>query len=284
MKEKTKKIIAGLGIGLAISGAGLLTGCTDINLTQEQTDKILTVVDNADTFMKDVMENNQLNKSKAYDLLKIVGVKAKLNVDGYFNNVKIVCSRHKNNDFYDTVEILKYDDDHFASVNYNKDLGDNYNIEYVYTKEVGSEKLKKSVSYYTFSHTPTGDIDNTKPTIVENDYVSPYLCGYMAVFDFVEYYCITENDILSVTKNEKNNYVIEAIGEIATAQGNTEIYITVEITEDGHMLFFDAEGVHSDQTEIESINISFSVEYGVVDADAVKAKIKAAEEFAASQA
>lgn len=73
MKGKTKRIVAGLGLGAMLgSGAILATGCTDMNLTQDQTDKILQTIENADDFMNE--GKKYFNKEEKIDKETIVGM------------------------------------------------------------------------------------------------------------------------------------------------------------------------------------------------------------------
>ena len=68
MKKLTKILSA---VALCGVGAVTLAGCTDINLSQAQMDKIITVVDNSDKFMKDTMDLlNKQNKKLLINLSK----------------------------------------------------------------------------------------------------------------------------------------------------------------------------------------------------------------------
>ena len=56
MKDKTKKIIAGIGISAILATGGLcMTGCTE--LSETDTTKVMGVIDNADTFMSDIKKD-----------------------------------------------------------------------------------------------------------------------------------------------------------------------------------------------------------------------------------
>ena len=57
MKDKTKKILAGLGIGLTLAGGGLMmTGCTETPVTDAQVEKVFEALNNANQFMEDTKE------------------------------------------------------------------------------------------------------------------------------------------------------------------------------------------------------------------------------------
>ena len=71
MKEKTKKILAGIGIGLTLGTAGtFMTGCSDVADTDMT--KIMEVLDNADKFMADIssdIDNVAVNLENSKTLL-----------------------------------------------------------------------------------------------------------------------------------------------------------------------------------------------------------------------
>lgn len=98
---KKKNILKMLGVGvLALTGTFAFAGCSDINLTEKQIDKILYVVDESDTFMQDVLDlmeksTNKLNKEEAYDLYKLSILKLSTNQDGILNNLKISASESR---------------------------------------------------------------------------------------------------------------------------------------------------------------------------------------------
>ena len=54
MKNKTKKILAGLGIG--VLGMGCLTGCTNLGFSAEQVEKVESIIESGDAFMKDCLD------------------------------------------------------------------------------------------------------------------------------------------------------------------------------------------------------------------------------------
>jgi len=76
MKNNGKKLLAGLGIGLTLAGGSMMmTGCTNVNLSDAQVDKLLSVVDNADVFMNNMTETSKTmvwadEKERVYDMLR----------------------------------------------------------------------------------------------------------------------------------------------------------------------------------------------------------------------
>ena len=57
MKDKTKKVMAGLGIGLTLAGSVMMmTGCTETPVTDAQVDKVFTALYNANKFMEETKD------------------------------------------------------------------------------------------------------------------------------------------------------------------------------------------------------------------------------------
>ena len=114
MKNKTKKIIASVGVGLALGcGSIMVTGCSDLELTQTQVDRIFEVVDNSDKFMKDYMEmqgenNNKLTREVAYGLYKTAIGIMQTNVDYVWDNLTIKCELSEENIWGDNYTITLY--------------------------------------------------------------------------------------------------------------------------------------------------------------------------------
>ena len=56
MKNRTKKIIAGVGMGLTLAGGGMMmTGCTETPVTDAQVDRVFEALDNANQFIEDTI-------------------------------------------------------------------------------------------------------------------------------------------------------------------------------------------------------------------------------------
>ena len=79
MKNKTKKIIAGLGVGLTLAGTSLfMTGCS---MTEEQQNALNVITTNTETLVESFDsyldgQNNKLDKETAYDMLKHARIKS----------------------------------------------------------------------------------------------------------------------------------------------------------------------------------------------------------------
>ncbi len=95
MREKNKKILKGLGVSaLCLSGGLMFAGCSSIEFSQEQIDKIMYTVDSSDKFMQDTLDllekqNNQLNMEQAWNLYELAQTRLLLNDDNIINNMKV---------------------------------------------------------------------------------------------------------------------------------------------------------------------------------------------------
>ncbi len=95
MKEKTKNVLKGLGVGaLACCGMFALTGCS-VELSQSQVDKVMQVVDQSDKFMDgtlDLLEkqNAKLSKEEGWDLYKLAQAKFLTNQNGIRNKKSVL--------------------------------------------------------------------------------------------------------------------------------------------------------------------------------------------------
>lgn len=120
MKNKTKKILAGAFLGFV--GMGCLTGCS-AELTQTQKDKVMSVVENSETFMNESLEllkesNQKLDKERAYGLLRLATKRLETNAQDVMSNLRInvVIDWDATNGYYGTN----------FNINYFKDSNDKY--------------------------------------------------------------------------------------------------------------------------------------------------------------
>lgn len=107
MKEKSKNILKGLGVGaLACFGMLTFTGCS-VDLTKDQIDKLIYTVESSDKFMQDALdllekENAKLNAEQAWNLYKLAKTKLFLNDNGVRDNFKATLNDVNSLCFYKT--------------------------------------------------------------------------------------------------------------------------------------------------------------------------------------
>jgi len=99
-------------------GMFLFTGCAD-SLTEEQKEKVMTVVDNADVFMEDVLENLDKNNSKlgreeSFKALRAILARLSLNVDDVWSNLEITMDA---DEFFEKSRFFKSSDGNYICVN-----------------------------------------------------------------------------------------------------------------------------------------------------------------------
>lgn len=221
-KSKKNKILKGLGIGaLACLGVFTFAGCS-IELSQDQIDKVMYTVDNADTFMDETLDllnkqNAELDQEEAWDLYKLAQAKFKLNVDGIRDNVKMT-SRFGIIYLYDTasdgyVMISAYDEE------YGVQFADNYNI-YSFSSIDGNHSKKLL------------DIDNSGQGC--EAYIS------WNNFSHSTMYGVQEEDIVSCQKLDNGNYKITFLSEtlIDEEENNSvsTVLLVVEVSADARII------------------------------------------------
>lgn len=278
MKEKTKKIMAGLGIGLALATGGtLITGCSDV-MTKEQMDKVLTVVDNSEKFMNETLdllqENNKILDGKtAVKLYNWAMNRLHLNYENVWDNLKITMINNGAEDLNDVTEKCE---------TYYYKLSSGVNV--LLQKEIdGSE------SYYRYH-------DSTQEAKVfesggEGYTLSSTRCSfeyyaYTACTGMVDgmYLTFTEDDVVSCKVNDNNNYVIVLAVDDFMDTG-LEGMVDIEITQEGYLntiqytmiqnMPIDKNDPSKGMGDYSIINPTFKYEYGVLTEAEVQANIDA---------
>jgi len=93
--KKIKKILFSVGLCLCLAFTGIFaTGCSNVNLTDEQLKKLLEVVDHSDEFMNDSLDllqksNDKLDKEKASCILQNAILKLKTNNGNIWDNLTV---------------------------------------------------------------------------------------------------------------------------------------------------------------------------------------------------
>ena len=291
--NKSKKIMAGVGIGLALcAGAGMLTGCTDINLSQSQVDKIVTVVDNSDQFMKDSMDllnkqNKKLDKSEAYDLLRLAEVRAQLQLNDMMENIRITITDSLS-DNWQVADVVMYDSTHYAVLQKSSEWGEDYTLEYSYTKEVDGAQKDYMRTYKSAKFDNKNlPVENSDPELIEEEYKLGYSMPgqFASLFEITSErgYNVKEEDVCKVETLENGNYLIYAISVVEGETNTLKHHFEIELTEDAEFVrlncssaAFDESGNMSGKTSA----MNFAFEKGVVNKDAMKELIAVADAFA----
>ncbi len=298
MKKLTKILSA---VALCGVGAVTLAGCTDINLSQAQMDKIITVVDNSDKFMKDTTDylqnrDKQSIKTYAYELLRLAEGKMILHVDGLLNNIRVNQSyTTKDSHETSTIDIVMLDNTHYAFLTKSSEWGEDYELEYNYTKQEGESQKEMERIYYSSEFRMGYPVENTEPVLYEHEFSveSSYLASFSSIFTFTRQFNLKAEDIGKVDVLENGNYVIYAFGctdPDEESKTSLAAYITIELTENAEIVRLEATCGNVVSTgnyvgELTDFTNSFTyhLEKGSADKDEILEKINIANEFAKTQ-
>lgn len=277
MKEKTKKIMAGLGIGLALATGGtLMTGCSDV-MTKEQMDKVLTVVDNSDKFMNETLdllqENNKILDGKAaVKLYNWAMNRLHLNYENVWDNLKITMLYNGAEGFPDKQETYYYKLSSGVNVLLQRVIDGS--INYLYGYHDSTQEAGKIVH-------EQGEGQTTTSTRCSFEYYA-----YKACTGLVDgmYLTFTEDDVVSCKVNDNNNYVIVLAVDDFMESG-LEGMVDIEITQEGYLntiqytmiqdMPIDKSDPSSGMGDYSIINPTFKYEYGVLTEAEVQANIDA---------
>ncbi|MBQ8522232.1 MAG: hypothetical protein IJ458_01040 [Clostridia bacterium] len=265
----------------------VFTGCT-INLSEEQKEKVMTVVDNADVFMEDVLENldksnSKLGREESFKILQEAQMRILLNVDDIWSNMKATTSYSGLS--AGTSSVYRVADGNYVQYRTEPDM---YNV--IFSDIESSPKVSQYGRYYedgewveAFS---TG-------TVMNFNY---YLYDFNILADIGEF--TVDNVLFSGVKDNGNNYITLLTSEISVSEdGKKEClnssFVEVEI-KNGFMqsvvIYFgtteytgaessDASGLADIMTNPFKVTVIY--EYGTVDGEEIEAKYKEARDYIA---
>ncbi len=257
MENKTKKIIAGVGMGLMLaSGSLLATGCTDINLSQAQTDKILQVVDNCDNFMENTMnileeQNKQIDVKQASKLYEMAVAKLELNYNDIWSSLKIsnIVTRGDKDNGYDEKEVF---------ITFVKGNGYGLIRNMVDANNDGTYDTDIILDYETLNQF-AGTTDE-----VQNSDAKTFDCkANKEISTMLNITTFNEDNILSCEKLDNGGYKLLAVAEV----GGNKIISECVINKDGLLLskdYYAIERMSPDENEKTTLHSSIVIEYGVV--------------------
>lgn len=263
MKNKFFKVFS--LILLAFIGAITFSGCS-VELTEDQTDKIMYVVDNADKFMDQVLgvlekQNQKLDKEQAYKLYQLAINRIIINHENVRDNLIIDMNMDMNHDttvisyvVNDKDVIISKVSDGLYSVFYEDEEAD-----YDYSKN-GNLKVKRQVN-------------------------NIHLAWQWGSLDFIKMWDLTVDDVVICDILENGNYSIKFMKNLEE-EIEGDIYfdryiVEAEIAKDGCLLNskITLSDIDSDGSYLQEsvINVSFS--YGQVDSEYVNAMLAEAKAY-----
>ena len=199
MKNKSKKILAGLGVGLTLAGSGLfMTGCS---MSEEQENALNSIVGKADQLIEVIEKTNQkLTREEAINLYEYAKTKLLVNKDNIWNNLRI------------KIDVK-------TSENW-EDVGDVINCEYHLFKKLDGKRL----GYYTYkTHSTELNADSEEisgyfdDSASKSDYIAEV---YNVVSDMMDFNEVDLDNIITIEESESGNYIMTLCSEIEFASTN----------------------------------------------------------------
>jgi len=291
MKDKTKKIMAGVGIGLALAGSGMLmTGCTDIPVTQDQVNKVFESLDNANNFMSettDIISNQNEKLDNLSNYLEDLNETLE-NQNQELTNIKNILSEEDQELLVETA-LKKY--------NYaiNKLL---LNIDDVWDNviigEQGSEGVINEVHifrksddsrvgyFYNVNSVVGSQVTNyfydTNGNVLCLDYDYKVIMLFQMYAKYDKELQLNKENVLECKVLENGNYFLTIVDEWQEENYSTPVVVDCEITQDGllvskHYYFMNDIGVQS--LVLSNIDLGVYFKYNVLTETQVQANIDA---------
>ncbi len=213
-----KKLIKTLAIGgVAVMGAGLLTGCS-AELTKPQVDKLIASAEKVDAYV-DSQSEVKVDLDVVYSMYKNATMKLVLNEDNVWDNMtmhQVGSDKCKDEEYSFTSDsaIYKGENNKFL---YTKTIDGEDCEELLYTTVVAN----KEESYWCKSFIET-ETDYKLKEKEEKPYYSILQSNFSFMFLGDLASPVTKDDITSVSIENNGDYVITAVVE-STAEDNAEI-------------------------------------------------------------
>ncbi len=268
MKNKTKKLLAGLGLAAVFGVGGLgLTGCS-VELSEEQVEKVMTVVDRSDVFMDETIDllessNSELDRKDIAKLYEYSLYKLKVNYGNIWDNMSVEFKQ----EFWEKKE----QEFNFAmTYNFFK-LGD-LNVAYML-----SNGTPDSSSYFdnAESESPTGE--DPVPSVSQ---IRTFTYNVNSTFiPMLAAGNITEDTIVDYEVLENGDYRVYACDTIDLGDGEGSIAPAVMeciISKDGRLLSktYVVNQLRSEaEGDVTTSTVTINVAYGTLNADAVQAHV-----------
>ena len=269
MKSKTKKILAGVGLG--IIGMGCLTGCS---LTDDQMGAIDKVVDKTDLLI-DLMEksNGKLNYEEACRLFKYARQRLTLNLDNVWDNIAVTQEITSNEKYPGTdSSFVEYKaNSHFYKFNDGKRViygisnsGDEELVEGLYMSEV-------EVDAEGETEPESGGGMELVQTITFTSVAQNVQTNMFKTMDF------DANDIVDCKIDENGIYSIVVTTTMTDDETDYVVVIDMKISQDGYLLGYtmNASSLMNVDSKYSSVITSCKVtyEYGALTDDVVESYV-----------
>ena len=266
-KSKLNKILAGVGLGVMLTGGTMMaTGCTNIDLTQSQFDKILEVVDNSDKFMNETMDllqenNKKIDKATAVKMYELAVARLELNYNNVWDSIKVsLDNQYEDYGYLVDMKIFKKANGYrIVAMLYDEDkdgVYDDYDLH----------------DYEIYANNPSGSTRSSSgeesDLITQLPSASTVISGMLGgIFNVTS---IGEKDVVECNILDNGNYQIIAIGMGDTGgdMGEQKIISECEITSDGYLVSKTYYYMEEEDLVNQTVSkTTVTVEYGTVTID-----------------
>ena len=265
MKDKTKKIIAGIGLGTMIGASGLfMTGCT---MPGEDSARLMEIAENINDVVSDIKDN--ITKEQVYDLMRVASSKIDFYDDAVYANTK-VSMEAANGAAY--LSFYKLSNGLRVFINQAKVDGEDELIFNDFAAELEDGTLLVSNDGVTKSIVDTSF--ETKTTAAGYDALSPIING-----GAIEFASESIDNILDYEVLENGNYLIYTTymriePDTSRLPDIVEVevpYIGIfEITPDALIKNGTLKVKRTKGNKVNIYSIDYKYEYGVLDKDDIQ--------------
>ena len=287
MKEKSKKVLKGFGIGLMACAAIVgFTGCSNINVEQSQIDNLIASVETIKH------QSYKMTREEVWNLAHLSGFNLMMNVDGVRDNMFMDCL----NTIYSLegdeirnssqeVSFYNFDGSKVQAMKIGNDLTLTYQLENNYTTQ--AEFIKTDIGGYLCTSKESSHLEFERVVSLYNGQGMPSPSGLGCDYEDLNCYEVLENG--NVRLNFIKNYTYNdhregledeymEIADIITFEYDSKArLISIEENEE----IVDISDNYSFMSELRSMKINVS--YGTVDVEKITTWINLAEDYIGNQ-
>ena len=306
MKERNRKILKSFGVGtLAIFGMVGLTGCANIEVSQEKVDQMIESAEKADVYLDEyldllekqnqqleeqnkLLQANKVNKDYVWNMVKTADFNLLNNVDCLRDNLIIDGTMLVGS--YESVmaRMLYNSEDLKVFADVTDDFEGELFVEMTYQmgeNEVALSRLSKVANDYVcnFAESQGQDVNFDVATeIYSRGIIGIDLYG-LTYDDFDHYELLENGNIKAVFVNDVYNYQQPDGGVESTEYEKFYATYIFEYSADGKLVSLDVDmrQVETSEaftgTETGNIAINYQLSYGTIDVDLINSWIELSE-------
>lgn len=272
MKDKTKKIIAGVGLG--VLGMATLTGCTEMGFSVEQTDKIESLVAQSSNYMDStlgLLEETNVNQQELLEELRKSNSKISVEQAAKLVNAATTKLLINSGDAWSNLIVKQTLSDVYDDGRQEEGYNSIYNIfkdsegSYIQYEKYNGEMQNSCWAEGLFDSTHDIELPAGEEPASEVTSTNPLIAAmiYSDLSDMLGFGLIDESGIVNAHINEDNNYEIDCFADSrlinGVSQGGMVDYNPNEgmlclslkyiIDQDGRLLSMALEQVQYDEYE-----------------------------------